>query len=41
MEKLIDPQNLSILLFFVLPGYLSCAMWRLFFREERPEYPTT
>ena len=31
MEKLIDPQNLPILLFFVLPGYLSCAMWRLLF----------
>lgn len=31
MEKLIDPQNLPVLLFFVLPGYLSCTMWRLFF----------
>ena len=31
MERLIDPQNFTILFFFVLPGYLSCTMWRLFF----------
>lgn len=29
MEKLLDPETLPLLVFFVLPGYLSWSVWRI------------
>ena len=29
MSKLLDPETLPLLAFFVLPGYLSWCVWRI------------